>query len=80
MTTEISDDALRTEVRAWLKANYRPEELRGATLWSSTPETRAWLTKVLEAGWATPRWRMSCSRPARPRASSSSSPTEVPHE
>jgi|JI10StandDraft_1071094.scaffolds.fasta_scaffold13838_3 alkylation response protein AidB-like acyl-CoA dehydrogenase len=56
MTTEISDDALRAEVRAWLKANYRPEELRGATLWSSTPETRAWLTKVLEAGWATPRW------------------------
>jgi len=53
----IGDEALRAEVRAWLAANWtgqvRPS---GGAGWTTTPEHRAWLAKVVEARWAVPRW------------------------
>jgi alkylation response protein AidB-like acyl-CoA dehydrogenase len=46
-------DAIRAEVRAWLASNWNPEwrsqALDGAN-------RIAWLTRVVEAGWAAPRW------------------------
>ncbi len=46
-------DAIRAEVRAWLASNWNPE-------WRSQaidgPDRIAWLTRVVEAGWAAPRW------------------------
>jgi alkylation response protein AidB-like acyl-CoA dehydrogenase len=60
-TTTSTDDALREEVRAWLAANWTPPETprgpsqRGAG-WTTTPEHRAWLAKVVDARWAVPRW------------------------
>lgn len=67
MTT---DDELRAEVRSWLAANWDPAAIH-APVWGTTPAYRAWLTKVVEAGWATPRWeakwfgRGLCERQAR---------------
>jgi alkylation response protein AidB-like acyl-CoA dehydrogenase len=61
-------DAFRTEVRAWLEANY-PAELRNAdaktdpeAVWggrafegSDDPQS-VWMRKVAEKGWTTPTW------------------------
>jgi alkylation response protein AidB-like acyl-CoA dehydrogenase len=46
---DLSDEALREQVRAWLQANWP-----GAI--NSEAERRAWLGKVVEARWAAPRW------------------------
>jgi alkylation response protein AidB-like acyl-CoA dehydrogenase len=56
-----SDEALREEVRAWLAANWTPlPRAPGAGAgWTTTPEHRAWLAKVVEARWAAPRWPMA---------------------
>jgi alkylation response protein AidB-like acyl-CoA dehydrogenase len=48
-TLAPADEALRQEVRAWLKANW-DGSLKGAEA------RRAWLAKVVEARWAVPRW------------------------
>jgi alkylation response protein AidB-like acyl-CoA dehydrogenase len=59
-TTALTDDALRAEVRDWLAANWRPLPKppagSGGAGWSTTPEHKAWLAKVVEARWAVPRW------------------------
>ena len=50
-----SDDQLRDEVAAWLKANWDPSVLNGAQ--GGRGETyRGWIAKVVEARWAAPRW------------------------
>src|SRR5579859_5584641 len=55
----VTDAALRDEVRAWLKANWRglpaPRGGPGAG-WTTSREHKAWLAKVVEARWAAPRW------------------------
>ena len=57
---EMTDEALDAEVRAWLARNWKPLPSRpagqGGAGWTMTPEHRAWLAKVVEAGWAVPRW------------------------
>jgi alkylation response protein AidB-like acyl-CoA dehydrogenase len=52
------DEALREEVRAWLADNWDGRRLaaRGGAGWTTTPEHKAWLAKVVEARWAAPRW------------------------
>jgi len=52
------DDALREEVRAWLAANWKPEMRPKAAPggWSTSAEQQAWLSKVVDARWAAPRW------------------------
>ncbi|MBM4383547.1 MAG: acyl-CoA dehydrogenase family protein [Deltaproteobacteria bacterium] len=58
-TAAISDSALRDEVRAWLAANWKglPKPQRGASGdWTLSPEHKAWLSLVVEARWAAPRW------------------------
>jgi alkylation response protein AidB-like acyl-CoA dehydrogenase len=53
-----ADHELREEVRAWLADNWSgrgPRTGDGAG-WTTTPEHRAWLAKVVEARWAVPRW------------------------
>jgi alkylation response protein AidB-like acyl-CoA dehydrogenase len=54
----LTDEALRAEVRAWLAANWKPlpRPPGGNAGWSTTPEHKAWLAKVVEARWAAPRW------------------------
>jgi alkylation response protein AidB-like acyl-CoA dehydrogenase len=54
----VTDEALREEVRAWLKDNWKPsgKPMTGPGGWSTTPEHKAWLAKVVEARWAVPRW------------------------
>ena len=52
-------DALRDEVRAWLAEHWKglPRPAGGANAgWTTTPEHRAWLAKVVDARWAAPRW------------------------
>ena len=58
MTQTVTDEALREEVRAWLADNWRPEALktRDTSGWGVSEETKAWLAKVADAGWAAPRW------------------------
>lgn len=51
----MSDDDLRGEVRAWLKQNWKAD-LPPAAPWTTTPELRTWLGKVVDAGWAANRW------------------------
>jgi alkylation response protein AidB-like acyl-CoA dehydrogenase len=52
-----TDAALREEVRAWLAANWTGRTgISGGDGWTTTPERRAWLAKVVEARWAVPRW------------------------
>jgi alkylation response protein AidB-like acyl-CoA dehydrogenase len=57
---ETSDQALEAEVCAWLAENWRPlhrpAASQGGAGWTTTPEHRAWLAKVVEARWAVPRW------------------------
>lgn len=52
---EMSDDDLRASVQAWLKENWDPDMKRGP-VWGTSPEMSAWLSKVVDAGYAAPRW------------------------
>jgi alkylation response protein AidB-like acyl-CoA dehydrogenase len=56
----LTDDALRAEVRAWLADNWtplpKPQAGAGGAGWTTTPEHKAWLAKVVDARWAAPRW------------------------
>jgi alkylation response protein AidB-like acyl-CoA dehydrogenase len=53
--TSMSDKDLREEVRTWLKHNWKGH-LPAATPWATTPELRAWLSRVVDARWAVNRW------------------------
>ena len=53
MSTLPSVNAVREEVRAWLEANWNPA-WRGQA--QEGPDRVAWLTKVVDAGWAAPQW------------------------
>jgi alkylation response protein AidB-like acyl-CoA dehydrogenase len=72
-TATLTDESLREEVRAWLAANWKPPEgprqagQRGAG-WTTSPEQRAWLAKVVEARWAVPRWPVEWGGRALPDA------------
>ena len=59
-TPKLTDAELRDEVRAWLADNWKGlPKLRpgpGGAGWTTTPEHRAWVTKVVDARWAVPRW------------------------
>ena len=41
----MSEDALRTEVRDWVKSN-----------WDPSLSLRSWRELVVDAGWAVPSW------------------------
>lgn len=61
MTTEsmISDDALQAEVKTWLVENWSKDVAKtfGVDGYMSASKGRQqWLAKVVEAGWAVPRW------------------------
>ena len=43
--SEVTEDAVRSEIRQWLKANWNPE--LGLVEWRN---------KVIDAGWAAPHW------------------------
>ncbi|MCC6919133.1 MAG: acyl-CoA dehydrogenase family protein [Alphaproteobacteria bacterium] len=51
----MSDDELRSEVRAWLKDNWKGLPV-SQDQWTSSPERRAWMEKVVDARWAVNRW------------------------
>ncbi len=51
----MSDDELRAEVQAWLKANWK-NDLPPAAQWRVGEAHVAWLEKVVDAGWAVNRW------------------------
>jgi alkylation response protein AidB-like acyl-CoA dehydrogenase len=53
--TSMSDDDLRGEVRAWLTRNWR-RDLPPAAPWTTSPELKAWLGKVVDGGWAVNTW------------------------
>jgi alkylation response protein AidB-like acyl-CoA dehydrogenase len=53
--TAMTDDQLRDEVAAWLKANW-DGAVRGGPQGADTGGYRAWIAKVVEARWAAPRW------------------------
>lgn len=57
---QMSDDALREEVRAWLADNWTPERAavleRTQLIWGASVELKAWLGEVVEARWAVPSW------------------------
>jgi len=51
----MTDEDLREEVRAWLAEHWRPDSGEtGAE--AMAPRRSAWMAKVVEAGWAVPRW------------------------
>ena len=56
----LTDDAMRAEVHDWLAANWtplpKPPAGAGGAGWTTTPELKAWLAKVVDARWAAPRW------------------------
>jgi alkylation response protein AidB-like acyl-CoA dehydrogenase len=60
LTADVTDKALRDEVRAWLADNWKglpPRPAReGGPGWGVSPEQKAWMAKVVEARWAVPRW------------------------
>jgi alkylation response protein AidB-like acyl-CoA dehydrogenase len=51
----MSDNGLRTEVRAWLAAHWR-DKVGDLQDDMTTPAYREWIGKVVDAGWAVPRW------------------------
>tara|TARA_B100000959_G_scaffold150716_1_gene158138 strand:- start:310 stop:1515 length:1206 start_codon:yes stop_codon:yes gene_type:complete len=51
--TQPGIETVQEEVRAWLEANWDPA-WQGQAL--EGPDRIAWLTKVLDAGWAAPQW------------------------
>ena len=54
MSNDLPDiDALREEVSQWLANNWNPAWRDQAI---EGPDRVAWLTKVVEAGWAAPQW------------------------
>jgi alkylation response protein AidB-like acyl-CoA dehydrogenase len=53
--TPVSDEQLRDEVAAWLKAHW-DGPIRAGPQGAPSPAFRAWLAKVVEARWAAPRW------------------------
>ncbi|WP_206685322.1 hypothetical protein [Bradyrhizobium uaiense] len=52
--TNKGDAALRTEVRAWLDANWDGTLQPDQDKWNLSAATKAWTAKVLDAGWAVP--------------------------
>ncbi len=56
----VGDEELRTEVRDWLADNFTAEiatALRNEQYgWQPSEERREWLSRVVEARWAVPRW------------------------
>ena len=54
--TGASDAALRADVQAWLAANWDGTLPPDQDKWNLSAATRAWITKVLDAGWAVPTW------------------------
>ncbi|MCC8961392.1 acyl-CoA dehydrogenase family protein [Bradyrhizobium sp. Pear76] len=54
--TNKADAALRTEVRAWLDANWDGTLQPDQDKWNLSAATKAWTAKVLDAGWAVPTW------------------------
>ena len=57
--SEMTDEALREEVRAWLAENWKGLPRRSGAEgagWTVSPEQKAWMAKVVEARWAVPRW------------------------
>ena len=57
--SEMTDEALREEVRAWLAENWKGLPKRSGAEgagWTVSPEQKAWMAKVVEAHWAVPRW------------------------
>lgn len=53
---DAGNDIVRTEVRDWLAQHWKGGLPARLSMWDSTPEMRAWLVKVVDAGWAVPRW------------------------
>ena len=51
----MTDDDLRQEVAGWLSVHWTPGA-REAGADSMAPRKSAWMAKVVEAGWAAPRW------------------------
>jgi alkylation response protein AidB-like acyl-CoA dehydrogenase len=51
----IDDDEFRTQVRAFVEANY-PEELRFLSRRPRWHEIRPWCMALVEKGWAAPHW------------------------
>jgi len=51
----MTDEDVRGKVRAWLRDNWK-DDLPRAAQWSTSPEMRAWLNKVVDARWAVNRW------------------------
>ena len=56
MTAPIQDDALLAEVRGWLAAHWNRATMEASCSVVRSPERRAFLEKVLAAGWAVPTW------------------------
>ncbi|MFT6436829.1 MAG: alkylation response protein AidB-like acyl-CoA dehydrogenase [Candidatus Azotimanducaceae bacterium] len=55
----ISGDALQAEVKTWLSENWSKEVAKTFGVdgyMSASKERQQWLGKVVEAGWAAPRW------------------------
>ncbi len=55
MSAPQSDDDLRAEVRAWLADHWRGGLPARSESFGRDPRS-AWLQRVVEAGWAAPRW------------------------
>ena len=54
MQEQLPDvETVRADVRAWLDAHWNPAWKTQAV---EGPDRIAWLTKVVEAGWAAPQW------------------------
>ena len=51
----VSDDAFRTEIRAWIEANY-PPELRFPIERLHRRDTKPWYDRLAEKGWLAPGW------------------------
>jgi alkylation response protein AidB-like acyl-CoA dehydrogenase len=56
MSTPITDDALLAEVRAWLAQHWDRATMQAPCSVLRSPERRAFLEKVLAAGYAVPTW------------------------
>lgn len=54
--TNPVDAALRAEVRSWLEANWDSTLPPDQDNWNLSAATRAWIARVVDAGWATPSW------------------------
>ncbi len=51
-----ADDDLREEVRTWLAANWESDQKGRSPAGPPAGAATPWLTKVVEARWAVPRW------------------------